>query len=123
MKVNGVVPELPSGYDAKSKDKLTAEEAKSLVFGHELRGRQIESGDPWMRTTSADGSVNASLGSSSDSGITRMEDDAVCTFYPTLDGGGKICGVVFRNPGGTLEKKNEYLLVQPMDRFEFSAVK
>jgi TolB-like protein/class 3 adenylate cyclase len=117
------VPELPSGYDAKSNDKLTAEETKSLVFGHELRGRQIESGDPWMRTTSADGSVNASLGSSSDSGITRMEDDAVCTFYPTLDGGGKICGVVFRNPGGTLEKKNEYLLVQPMNRFEFSVVK
>ena len=77
------VPELPSGYDAKSKDRLTAEETKSLVFGHELRGRQIESGKPWMWTSSAEGAVSASLGSESDTGDSRMDDDAVCTGFPT----------------------------------------
>jgi len=64
------VPEVPSGCDAKSKVRLSAEETKSLVFGHELRGREIGSGNP----------LSTSLGSWSDSGVSRMEDDAVCTW-------------------------------------------
>ena len=34
------MPELPPDIDPKSKDRLTAAEMKSLVFGHELRGRR-----------------------------------------------------------------------------------
>ncbi|MET1026491.1 MAG: adenylate/guanylate cyclase domain-containing protein, partial [Dongiaceae bacterium] len=32
------VPELPFGYDPASKDRLTGEEMKSLLFGHTIRG-------------------------------------------------------------------------------------
>ena len=115
------VQELPSGYDAKSKYKLTVEETKSLVFGHELRDREIQSGNPWIRFSSWERALSASFGSWPVSPISRMEDDAVC-WYPTV-GGAYICAVVFRNPGGTLANKNEYLLLQPWNQFVFSVVK
>src|SRR5262249_5540415 len=105
------VPELPSGYDAKSKDRLTAEETKSLIFGHELRGREIGSGNP----------LSTSLASWSDSSVSRMEDDAVCTWV--FSSQSKACFVVFRNPEGTFEKNKEYLLVEPWGHYEFSVVK
>ena len=56
------VPELPSGYDAKSKDRLTGEEIKSLVFGHEHLGRDVASGNVFVSTISADGVISTTGG-------------------------------------------------------------
>ncbi len=117
---NAGVPELPSSYDAKSKDKLTGDQIKSLIFGHVLVGREIESGSPFTRNVSVDGAVSVTVGGWSDKGVARVEDDAMCSWFLTRD---HTCAVVFRNPAGTFEEKNEYLLVRPWNAFEFSVFK
>ena len=115
------VPELPPDYDTKRKDELTGEEVKSLAFGHEFRGQQIGSGDAYSRTTSADGVANVSIGSwFRDAGISHVEDDALCTWFSTAGYG---CAVIFRNPAGTFEQKNQYIWVTPELQLEFSVVK
>ena len=74
------LPDFPFGLDAKN--RLTGEEIRSLVFGHELRGRQVDPDEPYVRTTTADGVVHVSVGSSfSSTGISRIEGDFMCTLF------------------------------------------
>ena len=56
------LPDFPFGLDAKN--QLTGEEIRSLVFGHELRGRRVDPEEPYVRTTTTDGVVHVSVGSS-----------------------------------------------------------
>lgn len=115
------VPDLPFGFDPKSKDRLSGSEIKALMFGHEVRGRRVAPTiGPYWRITKVDGSFTAAVDADMIEGITRIEGDAICTSIPT---GARACRVVYRNPGGTFDLKNEYLLFRNWDRFEFSVVK
>jgi tetratricopeptide (TPR) repeat protein len=111
------VPEFPFGY--QSKDQLAGEEVRSLVFGHELRGRQIDTSEPYMRSTALDGAAKMSIGSWSPSGVSQIVGDFLCTLW-SMDTN---CVAIFRNPGGTRERQNEYVLVADQARLEFSVVK
>jgi len=51
--------------------------------------------------------------------FTTVEGDFFCGWALNV---GRGCGAVFRNPGGTPEKKNEYLFIRPWNSFEFSVV-
>jgi hypothetical protein len=114
------VPDLPSGFDPKSKDRLSGPEIKELFYGHEIRGREVASGGAYWRKTEPDGSYRATVGAKSFEGISWIEDDVLCV-------AGRIspiaCRAVYRNPAGTLDHKNEYLYFRDIDRFEFSVVK
>jgi hypothetical protein len=114
------LPDFPFGMDAKN--QLTGDEIRSLIFGHELRGRQVDPEEPYVRTTTADGVGQVSIGSSfSSTGISRIEGDLMCTLLDTnVD---VTCAAIFRNPGGTPEKQNEYDIVNPYNHLEFSRVK
>lgn len=114
------VPELPFGFDAKSKDRLTAAEIRALFYGHEIQGCGAISGDPYWRATAADGSYRATLGARSVTGVSWFEGDVMCNANQLSPRG---CRAVFRNPAGTFEAKNEYLIFRHRDRFEFSVVK
>lgn len=113
------VPELPFGFDPKSKDRLTGPQIKALFFGHEFRGREALSDRVYWRKTAAGGSYHATVGAKSFEGVSRIEGDVLCTSNRT---GPRACRAVFRNPAGTFEAKNEYLYFQDADRFEFSVV-
>jgi adenylate cyclase len=114
------LPDFPFGMDAKN--QLTGDEIRSLIFGHEIRGRQVDPDEPYVRTTTADGVGQVSIGSSfSSAGISRIEGNLMCTL---LDANvNVICAAIFRNPGGTPEKQNEYDIVNPNNHLEFSRVK
>jgi TolB-like protein/class 3 adenylate cyclase/tetratricopeptide (TPR) repeat protein len=114
------VPELPYGFDPKSKDRLDGAAIQALLFGHEIQGRNIKTGEAYRRVTAQDGLIRASVGEWSDTGSSQIEGDMLCFYYPSR---WRFCGAVFRNPDGTFTKKSEYLLVHPWDRFEFSVVK
>jgi adenylate cyclase len=114
------LPEFPFGLEAKN--RLTGEEIRALVFGHELRGRQIEPDEPYVRTTTTDGAAHVTVGSSvSLAGVSRMEGDLLCSMWDTEVE--LTCATIFRNPGGTPEKQNEYVFVNPSNQLEFSPVK
>lgn len=113
------VPELPFGIDPNSKDRLTGPEIKTLLFGHELRGRALTSADAYSRTTTLDGTSRVMVGSEMVEGKTRIVGDVFCN----LSGGGQSCSAIFRNRAGSAANNYQYLLVSQNARFEFSVVK
>jgi TolB-like protein/class 3 adenylate cyclase/tetratricopeptide (TPR) repeat protein len=113
------VPELPFGYDAKSKDRLTGEEIKSLTFGHEIRGTRLNGGVVFSRTTAEDGTTRG-FGCGPSLGTSTIRGDTLCTMYL---GSQRSCAAVFRNPNGSFAHENDYLLIGQYNRCEFSVVK
>jgi TolB-like protein/class 3 adenylate cyclase len=113
------VPELPFGYETKN--QLTGEEIRTLVFGNELRGRQIDSGEVYVRSVATDGPSKLTIGSRSTTGTSVLEQGLLCTTWD--DDIVKTCVAILRNPGGVYEKQNEYVVVAPLGRFEFSVMK
>lgn len=114
------MPELPPDIDPKSKNRLTAAEMKSLVFGHELRGRRTAPEvAEYRRSTAMDGSATVTIGTWTGQGMSWTQAGALCVAYPRQL---TACGVIFRNPAGTRETSNEYQFVFHWSRFEFSVV-
>jgi adenylate cyclase len=112
--------ELPFGLDPKSKDRLTGVELKKLTWGHETISKQLGTNLPsWSHTDAETGEIKVKIGDWSDSGPTWIEGDTMCF---SLSAELRTCAVVYRNPAGSFEKKNEYLFYQPWQIFEFSVV-
>ena len=114
------VPELPKGVGPKSKDRLTGAEIQPLIFGHLIEGRERETGNAYRRQTGMDGTADTTFGTEPLRNVTTVEGDFLCSWSQTY---GRGCGAMFRNPGGTLENRNEYLWFRPGNSFEFSVVK
>ena len=115
------VPELPLDFDPKGRTRLTGPEIKSLIFGHELRGRRISPEvDEYRRVTATNGSVNVTLGSENRQGTSWTQAGFLCVAYPKYL---TDCGAIYRNPTGSFEHKNEYLFILRGGRLEFSVVK
>jgi adenylate cyclase len=114
------VPELPKGVDPKPETRLTGAEIKALIFGHSIEGRERETGNVYRRQTAMDGTADVTVGAPlAYKFYTTVEGDFFCNWSLNV---GRGCGAVFRNPGGTPEKKNEYLFIRPWNSFEFSVV-
>jgi adenylate cyclase len=116
------VPDLPFDYPFGLQDRLKADQLQQLVFGHELDVHRPTSGEPYSRTTAADGTAKVSIGSSFlANGPSRIDLDFMCTLFDTdVDA---TCAAVFRNPEGTLEGLNEFVWMSPGDHVEFSQTK
>jgi TolB-like protein len=114
------VPGAPVGYDWTAPERLSGEEIKSLIFGHQTLGILVETGDAYTRATSADGAMTVTNGTWSDHGFSRIEGEAICSWVVTR---GRYCSTIFRNPSGSFQAKNEYIWVNHFNHFEFSVVK
>ena len=115
----GMPEVLPEAGSAPT-DRLTAAEMKSLVFGHELRGRRTDKPAEYRRTTAIDGSATVVVGSEALQGMSWTQAGYLCTAYPRdLTS----CGVIYRNPRGTPEQSNQYRFIFHRPRYEFSVVK
>jgi hypothetical protein len=62
------LPELPFDYDAKSSDRLTAEEIKVLLFGHTISGRDIKTGEIFTDVIAANGALTETADWGADTG-------------------------------------------------------
>jgi class 3 adenylate cyclase/TolB-like protein len=119
--VQAGLPELPFGYDAKAKDRLTAEEIRALIFGHTLRGRDGTNGADFTYTIARDGALSASGDFGPDTAtVISLESNLIC--YRWTDWGPS-CGAVFRNPGGSADRQDEYVLVEACCESRFSVIK
>ncbi|WP_074069440.1 adenylate/guanylate cyclase domain-containing protein [Rhizobium gallicum] len=114
------VPDLPEGFSPKPEDRLDGDAIRALLFGHEIQGRNIETGEAYRRVTAPDGTTVITVGEWSDQGSSKIEGDMLCSIYPTR---WRFCGVIVRNRDGTFAQMNEYRLILQWDRFEFSMVK
>ena len=106
--------------DAASNDRLTGAKIAAVFYGHELEGRDLDRDESYWQSTAPDGTAHLRLGASSDTGIFRIEGNTYCVYWRMRH---RHCHMVFRNPTGTLEKRNEYLQISRYHRIEFSVVK
>jgi adenylate cyclase len=97
-------------------DRLNGEQIRSLVFGHTLRGKQtVPAEEPYFRQTTLDGRATTTIGSSfSESGMSSVQGDMLCTLW---DSDVEVtCLAFFRNPGGTAQQQDEFVLLAPSGR-------
>jgi tetratricopeptide (TPR) repeat protein len=115
------VPDLPFSHEWNSPDRLTGQEIKDLVFGHELEGRYRVTNEGWKRRTGINGETEvwSDRRDYPAVGMSWLEGDVLCRWTTNP----RLCQVIFRNPEGTSEKRNEYLWLSPFDELDFSQVK
>jgi TolB-like protein len=114
----------PSGYYKVSEEnKLTGEEIRRLSFGRTVAGVDLWSGEKWWVDRTKEGETNfRGLYPGLTTGTSWIEGDMLCHQWQVHSGKRKYCGPVFRNPEGTPETKNEYLLITYIGIYPFSPV-
>ncbi len=112
----GGMPEFQDEWGMRREDKLTGDEIQELAFGHTLQGRHPVSGLEFTISRTVDGRF-VSKGLWSDTGVSRIIGDRLCNEWTKYR---PSCAVIYRNPGGIREERNQYLLVQRSGAFPFS---
>ncbi|MCI0431155.1 MAG: hypothetical protein L0210_11530 [Rhodospirillales bacterium] len=119
------VPENLVGDRFGAMNQLPAAEVRSLIIGRRLHGRTFDTGEEHAATITADGIATlsgdwASLGGGTMAGsAVKLESDELCFVW---QGSIKFCGTVFRNPGGSRARENEFIWYQGDRAYTFSAV-
>ena len=101
---------------------LTGEEIRGLMFGKKRSGFSLYSGKEWWRETTKEGKLTHKSGDRFYRGKEWIEGDMLCTQYQKRFKGMTIYGTIFRNPEGTAENQDEYLLLTDAFLSPFSMV-
>ena len=101
----------PGGYYKISDNlRLTGEEIKSLFLGRKARGTYGKW--QWEINRPKDGEATFWWESKIiGHGKSWVEGDALCNQWRDRYGGLSYCGDIYRNPQGTPEEKNEYVII------------
>jgi len=105
------VPEFLFDGEFAAQNRMTAGEIRTLIFGHRLHGRSLWHGEERFASVTTDGIVTLSgdwglLGNGPwIDGRTRFEKAQLCYTFDFMS----YCGGVFRNPGATRAKENEFI--------------
>jgi tetratricopeptide (TPR) repeat protein len=118
---------VPESLDSEefAGNRLTAEEVRSLFFGHRLHGRAFDSGEERAANITKEGSgaLTGDWASMNASGTADVEvlfkDGKVCFLLMQT---ARQCGFVFRNQGASKAKENEYIWFHGGKAFTFSQV-
>jgi len=86
--------------------QLRTEEIDSLIFGHRLHGRSLDTGQEHGASVFADGTAIMFGDWGAGSGLAHLDGNRLCFEWATGDAN---CGVFYRNIGGTKAKENEYI--------------
>jgi TolB-like protein/Flp pilus assembly protein TadD len=113
-------PEWPSGYDVGGWERLEGGDIEDLLFGHAWFGRDKNTFRTFAQRTNDQGDVVYHLKGHKWDGNVSLEDDRLCYQFPGLLLGRQFCGYLYRNPKGTPEDRNEYVLVDVFDVHYFS---
>jgi TolB-like protein/Tfp pilus assembly protein PilF len=115
----------PSGYFPTFKEnQLTGEEIKSLLFGSKNEGISWEDQQWWVeRKKNGEIAWHGGGPIPFDTGKSWIERDLICNQYQKRFWGIESCGTVFRNPKGTHEGKDEYVICWDYGFRPFSLVR
>jgi adenylate cyclase len=122
----GVPPApIPGGYFPAFKEtQMTAEEIRNLLFGSTITGYILYPRQFWRNTQkNGDFTWRGSKPDSLDTGKSRIEGDTICQQYKKSWWGADFCATVFRYPGGTYERKDEYFFCSDFGFATFSVAR
>jgi hypothetical protein len=110
------MPETYNDLDFKAHNALSETEARTLLFGHRVAGRDFWTGEQQAASITPDGMATLS-GAWPSRGIQakpsiEFATGDMCLRYETV----RFCGTLFRNPGGTRAKQNEFFWDYAPDR-------
>jgi TolB-like protein/class 3 adenylate cyclase/Flp pilus assembly protein TadD len=105
------------------KNRLSGAEIRSLIFGHEIRGKSI-SPDllPMQSTTSSEGAIREIVGERTRVGTAWVQGDFLCRAFPRdLTS----CGAIYRNTFTTPGRQDAYEAFYrwEWEQFEFSVTR
>jgi TolB-like protein/lipopolysaccharide biosynthesis regulator YciM len=114
-------PEPHRYYEVYKENKLTGEELRDLVTGRTqvLAGF---AGGGWTQNFGKDGNVAYQGFGMKDNGKFWIESDQCCITYDKMMANLPLCADLYRNPAGTIEKKDEYLQVNDFGIYPVSYV-
>ncbi len=106
--------------------KLDGKEVKSLLFGRTIKGNDYWTGGVWSQVRSEGGKVTHTgfpiivWGGDQRHGTSWIEDDRLCDLWPDVSENFFLCALIYRNPGGTRARRNEYFMVTDFGPQPFS---
>ena len=112
--------EWPFGYDGRAEDRLDGAEIEAVTFGRTWTGRDTVNLGSFIQETSEDGKVAFRSGYALLTGRAWVAADRLCLDFPTRGRNRELCAHLFRNPLGTAEEQNEYVLLGTVQILEFS---
>jgi adenylate cyclase len=110
----------PSRYlQLHSGTKLDGKEIKSLLFGRAIKGitYPYSLNRPWSQVRTEGGNVTHTgfpiivYKANQKHGTSWIEDDRLCDRWPDVSEHFSRCALIYRNPGGTGARRNEYIMV------------
>jgi len=117
------LPGDPSGYyKIAAENRLIGDEIREKLIGQQVTGYTMATGKPWHILRKEDGTASIQDGEKKDSGKSWIEDDLLCDQWDTFYEGLKDCWVIYRNPEGTPERKDEYLGTPGYGVYPFSVI-
>jgi TolB-like protein/class 3 adenylate cyclase/Flp pilus assembly protein TadD len=111
-----------------SETVLSGAQVKSLLFGRKIEGRSFWAGSFWSQVRNDNGEVSHAgypthPGMSGyDQGESWIENNRLCDRWPDFDNELAWCALIFRNPDGSSELRNEYFMVTDTGPYPFSPV-
>jgi adenylate cyclase len=117
------VPEFLDRSEFATHNRLTANEVRSLFFGHRLHGRNFWSGEERAASFATDGALTLSgdwglldLSAGPAKGFVQFEGTQLCLRL----GVANYCGIMLRNPGGITAMENEFMWATASGGYPFS---
>ena len=117
------LPGEPSGYyKITAENRLIGGEIRKRFFGYQAAGFTMATGKPWHIERHKDGTATIQDGDKKDTGKSWIEEDMLCDQWDNFYEGLKNCWVIYRNPEGTAEGKDEYLGAPGYGVYPFSII-
>jgi hypothetical protein len=113
-------PEWPGGFDAENLKHLDGGAIRDLLFGKVWTGQSQIEYEHFVQKTTDDGKVEYRHQGRFWHGTVSVEEDRLCYDIPGIPLSRRFCGRVYRNPDGTPDERNEYVLVDMIDVHNFS---
>ena len=98
-------------YRIFKENRIKGEEVKSLLFGCKITGTAMSTGKQLWWEWTKNGEFKLDLGSFQDKGKSWVEGDVLFIQFKKLFGGLPYGTIIYRNPDGSGETKNQYFMV------------
>jgi len=98
-------------YKILKENRINGQEVKSLLFGRKIFGIAMSTGKPIGWEWTDNGEFKFTMGKFQTMGNSWIEDDVFFIQFEKIFGGFPYGTVIYRNPDGSSESKNQYLMV------------
>jgi len=112
------LPEVPFGYDGKSKDRLSAEEIRTLIFGQTFQGKDIRTGASFKDAISLEGTINTTGDFGEDKAtLVYLGNATMC--YRSNDWGMR-CAAIFRDDKEESQPAKSFIMLDNCCEYQYS---